>query len=145
MKEHRFFIGLLLSLLGVGIIGAGLSMRPNMLDFQWRGKIAIVHLGWMVGSGISLIGLILILKDTFLRNPQIEALQEKEHRMREEILTTLVQARIGQDELGELIRLKYGMTGLMGLNTEQMDEIQRILSRRIAGYEHSEESPEKKN
>lgn len=145
MNKHRFWIGLFLSLLGLGIVIVALGMRPtNILDHQWRAKIAPVHLGWMIGSGICVVGLILILQDTFLGNLRIESLEEKERKLREEILTSLAQARMSQQELGELIGWKYGRTGLIGLSAKQMEEIQHLLKRRIENSRLPKEPPWKK-
>lgn len=132
MNKHRFWIGLSLSLLGLGLISIALSVRPTMLDQEWRAKIAPVHLAWMIGSALCIVGLILILKDTFSSNPRIESVEKKEHKLRDEILTSLGQAGMNYEELVELIRLKYGRTGLIGLNVNQMMEVQHLLKRRIA-------------
>jgi hypothetical protein len=132
MNEPRFWSGLSLSLLGLGLIIVALGVRPTMLDHEWREKIAPVQLAWMIGSAICIVGLILILKDTFSSNPRIESLEKKEHKLRDEILTSLAQAGMNHEELIDLIRRKYGRTGLIGLNVYQMIEIQHLLKRRIA-------------
>ena len=78
MKRYRFVAGLLLSLVGLAIIVAAGLAKPPMGVPDWRARVAPVQLGWMLGSAVCLFGLILILKETFSRDPIAEGIEREE-------------------------------------------------------------------
>jgi len=135
VNKHRFFIGLFLSLLGLGIIMFFGSMKPpaNLPYYEWKRLIAPVHLGWMVGAGICVVGLIMIVRDTFLRDSQVNSVEENERALREAILRELPKARMSQEQLNELINLRYSRTGLVGLTAAQMEELWDFIKHQIDG------------
>ena len=130
MKKYRFLAGMLLSLVGLAIIVAAGLAKPPMGIPDWRARIAPVHLGWMLGSAILLFGLIVILKETFSRDPVAEGTEREEMALREEILESLPRAGLNQEELNELIVNIYGRTGLFGLNLEQLKQLRENIERR---------------
>ena len=131
MKRYRFVIGLALSLVGLAIIiGAGAG-KPAMGLPGWRAGIAPVHLAWMLGAVFCLLGLTLIMKETFWRNPNRERIERAEMAVRREILETLHQTGLSQTELSELIVNLFGRTGLFGLNLDQLQQLHNNLVRRI--------------
>jgi hypothetical protein len=121
---------MLVSLVGLAIIVAAGLAKPPMGIPDWRARIAPVHLAWMLGSAIFLFGLIVILKETFSRDPVVEGTEREEMALREEILESLPRAKLNQEELNELIVNIYGRTGLFGLNLEQLKQLRENIMRR---------------
>jgi hypothetical protein len=83
----------------------------------------------MLGSAICLFGLIVILKETFSRDPVAEGTEREETALREEILESLPRSGLNQEELNELIVNIYGRTGLFGLNLEQLKQLRENIKR----------------
>jgi hypothetical protein len=137
MKMYRFIAGLLLCLGGLAIIvTAGLVKPPLDLPYdQWKARIAPVHLCWMLGSTLCLIGVVVILKEMFSRNQAAESIEREEMALREEILESLSRARLNQQELSELIVNRYGTTGLIGLNLNQLKQLRDNIVRRMSEIE----------
>jgi hypothetical protein len=134
MKKYRFVAGLLLSLAGLAIIVAAGLAKPPMDIPDWRARIAPVNLGWMLGSAICLVGLIVILKDTFSRD-RFDGIECEAMALREEILESLPRAGLNQRELSELIVNLYGRPGLFGLNLEQLKQLRENIMRRTIELE----------
>jgi hypothetical protein len=130
MKKYRFLAGMLLSLVGLAIIVTAGQAKPPMGIPDWRARIAPVHLGWMLGSAVCLLGLIVILKETFSRDPVAEGTEREEMALREEILESLPRAGLNQEELNELIVNIFGRTGLFGLSLEQLKQLRENIERR---------------
>ena len=135
MKRYRFIAGLLLSVGGLAIIIVAGLAKPPMGVPDWKARIAPVNLGWMLGSAICLLGLIVILQETFSRNPAVESIEREESALREEILESLPRARLDQKELSELIVNLYGRVGLFGLNLDQLKQLRDNIGRRTSELE----------
>jgi hypothetical protein len=104
------------------------SIKPaNVSDDKWKQAIAPIHLGWMCGMVLCAVGMILILADAFL-SPRRTELQEKQERdLRETILQELPECGMTEQELNQLINSRYGRTGILGLNMNQMNELRRLI------------------
>jgi len=90
------------------------------------------HVGWMAGSVLCAIGLILIIADAFLTDAQAEAQEGQERELREAIRQGLPHYGMTERELNELINSRYGRTGIVGLNAEQMADLQDLLKQMMA-------------
>jgi hypothetical protein len=137
MNRRQFITGLILCGLGLTIIVIMGSLKPplNVPMAEWRARIAPVHVGWMFGAAICLLGVFLILKDTFSSNGY-EPLDTKQYVLREEIFSSLAGAGMAQSELRKLIQRLYGRSSLVGLTTEQLERLLQLIKERQPSSAH---------
>ena len=128
MKRTKVSLGLLLALLGVAIIAlAGIWKPFPFLPYgQWKARIAPVHLAWMGGLALCTAGILLILRDTLSWEPDEREMID----LRKDILKTLTQNGISQQQLNEIIAARYSKTGLLSLNIVELREVLALLEAR---------------
>lgn len=129
MKNYRLVLGLLLSVLSsawliylvrLPLMGnIGVPNRSNS-----RGGVAIAAI-------LFCVGIILILRDAFVRNPRLEKMAEEEKILRDEIFTILPESGMSQAELNVYINNTKGKTGISALNAIELNALKVFIERRI--------------
>jgi hypothetical protein len=123
--------GLVLTLLGLIVIIYFGSIKPLNVPFsRWNQAMAPIHLGWMAGMLLCGVGLILILADTFLSNGRAEKQEINQRELRETILRELPECGMTEQQLNQFISARYGRTGILGLNTNQLKELRLLIRQR---------------
>ena len=130
MKKYQFSLGLTISILAAAWL-IYLANLPLPARSMQRGAIPF-------GTTLLLLGIAIILYDTFSRNRERERLEAIEKSMRHEISTLQEYTSISDIDLNTYIRNVTGKPGISSLNVDELVQIREFLQQIVLKRTSSE-------